>query len=50
MVQEIILGLIFVAALVYIVRMVYRNIKSDTGCQGNGCPKCAPKETQRENI
>ena len=50
MVQEIILGLIFIAALFYLGRMIYRNVKRETECQGNGCPKCAPKETHREKA
>ncbi|MFD2161829.1 FeoB-associated Cys-rich membrane protein [Paradesertivirga mongoliensis] len=38
-IQEILLVLIFTAALFYIGRIVYRNLKSDKGCS-SGCGKC----------
>lgn len=37
--QEIILAVIFAAALFYIGRMMYRNLKSEKGCASN-CGKC----------
>ena len=38
--QEIIVALIFLAALAYLGRMVYRNFTSDTGCP-KGCGSCS---------
>jgi len=38
-VQEILLAVIFVIALIYIGRMMYRNLKSDKNC-ASGCGKC----------
>lgn len=38
-VQEILLAAIFIFALVYLGRMMYRNLKADKGC-ASGCGKC----------
>jgi hypothetical protein len=38
-VQEILLAAIFVIALAYLGRMMYRNLKSDKDC-ASGCGKC----------
>lgn len=38
-IQEILLAVIFFLALLYLGRMVYRNLKSDKGCASN-CGKC----------
>ena len=38
-IQEVLLVAIFVLALLYIGRMVYRNLTSDKGCASN-CGKC----------
>ena len=39
-IQEIIVILIFVAALVYLARLVYRNFTTDAGCP-KGCGSCS---------
>ncbi|MBC8051479.1 MAG: FeoB-associated Cys-rich membrane protein [Sphingobacteriaceae bacterium] len=38
-VQEILVALIFLIALFYIGRLIFRNLKSDKGCS-SGCGKC----------
>ena len=38
-IQEVLLATIFVLAMLYIGRMVYRNLTSDKGCASN-CGKC----------
>ena len=38
-IQEILLAVIFVVALAYIGRMMYRNLRADKGC-ARGCGKC----------
>jgi len=39
MIQEIIIGTIFLGALFYVGRMVYKNMTSKTAC-ATGCSKC----------
>jgi hypothetical protein len=39
MIQQIIIGLIFIVALIYLGRMVYRSFKANEGC-ASGCGKC----------
>ncbi|MBT1698933.1 FeoB-associated Cys-rich membrane protein [Fulvivirgaceae bacterium PWU4] len=39
MMQQIIIGLIFIAAVIYLVRLVYRNFRSGSACE-TGCGKC----------
>ena len=50
MVQEVILALLFVGALAFIGRMIYRNIRGEAECTGDGCPKCSPQKTQHEKA
>lgn len=40
MVQEIIVGVIFLAALVYISKIIYRSFKPKNGVCGKGCGSC----------
>lgn len=41
MVQEIIVGLIFLAALVYIGKIIYRSFKPKNGVCSKGCGSCS---------
>lgn len=47
MVQKILLIVIFTAAVVYIGRFIYRQVKTNRS-QAH-CDKCLPKESLREN-
>lgn len=40
MIQHIIIGLIFVAALAYLGRLVYRSFQSGSSSCATGCGKC----------
>jgi bacterioferritin-associated ferredoxin len=40
MLQEILLGLVFLAALAYLCRMVYLQFQARSGC-ASGCGKCS---------
>lgn len=39
MMQHIIIGLIFIAAVIYLGRLVYRSFRSGSACE-TGCGKC----------
>lgn len=39
MIQEIIIGILFIAAIVHIGRLVYKNFQARSGC-ATGCGKC----------
>ncbi|HEY0056489.1 MAG TPA: FeoB-associated Cys-rich membrane protein [Pedobacter sp.] len=39
-VQEVLLGLLFIAALVYIAQIIRKNFQSKKACS-SGCEKCA---------
>lgn len=39
MIQTLVVVLIFITAVAYLARMVYRSFQSDTGCS-TGCGKC----------
>ena len=40
MLQEVVVLLVFITALVYLGRMVYRNFTTDSGCP-KGCGSCS---------
>jgi hypothetical protein len=39
MIQEIIIGIVFLGALFYVGRMLYKNMSAKTACN-SGCAKC----------
>jgi hypothetical protein len=39
MIQTLLVGLIFIAAVAYIVRLIFSSFQSKTGC-ASGCGKC----------
>lgn len=56
MIQQIIIGLIFLAALLYLVRMVINSFRAKDGCS-SGCGKCGvvdfkkiEKQIQQKSI
>ncbi len=44
--QEILVGLVFVVALFYLGRYIYRQVRSGKGDEPY-CDKCVPKDTPR---
>ena len=42
--QEVILIIIFVAALGFMARKFYRDYKAENGCASSGCKACSPSE------
>jgi hypothetical protein len=40
MLQEILIALIFIAAVFYLGRLIYKNFRSETACS-SGCGKCS---------
>jgi hypothetical protein len=40
MIQEILIGLIFIAAVIYIGRLIYRSFIAEEACS-TGCGKCS---------
>ncbi|WP_268122641.1 FeoB-associated Cys-rich membrane protein [Roseivirga pacifica] len=42
--QEVILIIVFVAAIGFMVRKFYRDYKSESGCASSGCNACSPTE------
>jgi len=46
MLQQIIVGVIFLGALVYIGRMVYRSFQAKSGC-ATACGKCSAIDFQK---
>jgi hypothetical protein len=45
MVQAIIIGILLIASIYYLGRMVHKALKGDASC-GGGCAKCAVTETK----
>ncbi|MHA7099414.1 FeoB-associated Cys-rich membrane protein [Roseivirga pacifica] len=42
--QEVILIIVFVAAIGFMARKFYRDYKSESGCASSGCNACSPTE------
>lgn len=40
MIQQILIGLVFIAALAYLGRLIYRNFKAGASSCATGCGKC----------
>jgi FeoB-associated Cys-rich membrane protein len=49
MLQTIIIGILLLAALFYLGRMVLRALKGDASC-GGGCAKCAIAENKPTTV
>ena len=41
MVEDILIGVLFLAALIYVGRMIYKSFQAKSGC-ASGCGKCGP--------
>ena len=46
MMQEVIVGIVFLAALTYVLNMVVRNFRSKNACS-TGCGKCSEADLQK---
>jgi bacterioferritin-associated ferredoxin len=46
-IQEVLMGLLFLAATIYIGRIIYKNFRSKKSC-GTGCGKCGVDFTDVE--
>ena len=46
MIQEVIIGIVFLAALAYVSTLVFRNFNSKEGCE-SGCGKCSVADLQK---
>ncbi len=49
MIQQIIIGLIFLGAAIYLGRMVYRSFQAKNACS-SGCGKCAAADLEKEKA
>ena len=49
MVQNIIVILIVAAAIIYMVRKIYKSLKGEGGCQCGGCSKCSLLKDMAKN-
>ncbi|MBY0435328.1 MAG: FeoB-associated Cys-rich membrane protein [Cyclobacteriaceae bacterium] len=47
--QQIIIGLIFLGAAIYLGRMVYRSFQAKNACS-SGCGKCAAADLEKEKA
>ncbi len=45
--QEVILVILFLGALVYMGRNLWKQYKAESGCATSGCDACAPEESKK---
>jgi hypothetical protein len=46
MIQQIIIGLLFTAALIYVGRLIYKSFQAKSGC-ATGCGKCGAVDFEK---
>jgi hypothetical protein len=50
MIQEIVIGIIFILALVYIGRMIFKSFQTKSAGCATGCGKCGVAEEQVSKL
>mgnify|MGYP000212234625 CR=1 FL=1 len=48
--QEIIIGILFVGAIFFMGRYLWKQYKADSGCASSGCDACVPSDEANKKI